>query len=87
MNSWYVQHRWLSGSYVEGTLHCFILASQAPYKVNTILLLELRKPKLRGEQLIWVHSAGEWLRQDTDQASLMKSPHTHFAQQGMLWVP
>lgn len=83
-----MQHWWLGGSYVEGTLHCFILASEALYKVNTIFFLELRKWKLReGKQLSGVTQLVSGQRKCTDQASLMESPHTHFAQQEVLWVP
>lgn len=88
MNYWHVQRRWLGGSYVEGTLYSFILASQALYKVNIILILELRKWKLRERKhFIGVTQLVSGQRQHTDQASLMESPHTHFAQQEVLWVP
>lgn len=83
-----MQHQWLGGSHVEGTLHCFTSASQALYKVNTVLFLELRKWKLReGKQFSGVTQLVSRQRQHADQASLMESPHTHFAQQEVLWVP
>lgn len=88
MNYWHMQRQWLGGSQVEGTLHCFTSASQALYKVNTVLFLELREWKLReGKQFSGVTQLVSRQRQHADQASLMESPHTHFAQQEVLWVP
>lgn len=83
-----MQRQWLGGSMWRHfiLLH---LASQALYKVNMILILELRKWKLRERK----HFRGilSWWWPEalchTDQASLMESPHTHFAQQEVLWVP